>query len=114
VISGRLGATAIARLAIAPTLAYVVNITGSGQRAPVAERPVVLPPEYRNGERHMPQFPFSRLKETIRASAELRRECADAARRARAEFLQTRASTQKTVIESQELMAEADAIIAKR
>jgi hypothetical protein len=62
----------------------------------------------------MPHFPLSRLKETVRASAECRRECADAARRARAEFLETRASTQKTIIESQQLMAEVDAIIAKR
>ena len=62
----------------------------------------------------MPPSRFSRLQETIRASAETRRHCADAARRARTELVETRASTQKIIIESQELMAKADAIIAKR
>jgi hypothetical protein len=60
----------------------------------------------------MPQSP--RLQETIRASAETPRQGANAVRRARAELAETTAATRKTIIESQELMAEADAIIAKR
>ena len=62
----------------------------------------------------MPRSPFSRLKETVRASAEFRRECADAARRARAELAETTAATRKTIIESQELMAKAEAVIGRR
>jgi hypothetical protein len=60
----------------------------------------------------MPQSP--RLQETIRASAETRRQGANAVLRARAELAETRAATRKTIIESQQLMAEAEAVIAGR
>jgi hypothetical protein len=39
----------LSRFAILPASAYVLFITGNCQRASVAERPVVLPPEHRNG-----------------------------------------------------------------
>jgi hypothetical protein len=58
----------------------------------------------------VPQFPFSRLQETVEA----RRECADMARRARTELAETRAASQKAIAESRKLIAEADAILAKR
>ena len=62
----------------------------------------------------MPQSSFLSLRETIRASGETRREDANALRRARTELVETRAATQKTITDSRELMAEADAIIARR
>jgi hypothetical protein len=62
----------------------------------------------------MPQFPFSRSQEAVRASIEVRRECADMARRARNEMTETKAAAQKAIIESRELMAQADAIVARR
>jgi hypothetical protein len=62
----------------------------------------------------MPQFPFLRLRETVRASAEIRREGADAARRAWTEMAEIKAGAQKAIIESRELMAQADAIIPRR
>jgi len=62
----------------------------------------------------MPRSPFSRLKETVRAGAETPRECVDASRRALAELAEARAASCKAIVESQELMAEADAIIARR
>jgi hypothetical protein len=60
----------------------------------------------------MPQSPLSRLQETVRTSAEIRREGADAARRARAELVETRAALRKAIVESRKLMAEIDALIA--
>jgi hypothetical protein len=61
----------------------------------------------------MPRFPFSRLQETVRAGAELRRELADMARRSRTELAETSAATQKAIFDSRELMAKIDAIVAK-
>jgi hypothetical protein len=60
----------------------------------------------------MPQFSFLPLRETVRASAEIRRECAEMARRARAELVETRAATGKIIIESRKLMAEIDVLVA--
>ena len=62
----------------------------------------------------MPQSPISRFQETVSASVESRRECANAVRRTRSEMAETRAVTRKTIIESQELMAEVDDVIARR
>ena len=53
-----------------------------------------------------------RLRDIITANAATRRECADAVRRAQAELAQTRAATRKTIIESRELMARIDVLIA--
>jgi hypothetical protein len=66
------------------------------------------------GERYMRQSHFVYAREIVRTAAETRRECAEMARRSRFEMAEVRAATLKTVIESQELMAEADAILAKR
>jgi hypothetical protein len=62
----------------------------------------------------MPQFPFSRLQDTARASVEARHECADMARRARFELAETRAASRRTIAESRNLTAEADAVPARR
>src|SRR5215467_12292430 len=62
----------------------------------------------------MPQSPFSRFQETVSASVESRRERANAVRRTRSEMAETIAVTRKTIIESQELMAEVDDVIARR
>jgi len=62
----------------------------------------------------MPQSPFSGFQETVRASAKIRRECMDVVHRARSELVETRAASRKAIVESRDLMAEADAIIARR
>jgi hypothetical protein len=56
----------------------------------------------------MPHF-----QENIRVAAEIQRECADAARRARSEVAETRAATLKAIAESRGLMAKIDAVMAK-
>jgi hypothetical protein len=43
----------------------------------------------------MLQTPFSRLQETVRASAEIRRECVDTAPRARAQSVEAGAASRK-------------------
>jgi hypothetical protein len=60
-------------------------------------------------ERHMPHF-----QEDIRVAAEIQRECADAARRTRSEMAEIKAGARKAIAESRELMAKADAVMAKR
>ena len=64
----------------------------------------------------MPQIPFFHLQEIVRAVAESesRRECRLALDRARSEMAEIKAATRKTIIESRELMAEADAVMARR
>jgi hypothetical protein len=62
----------------------------------------------------MPQSHFVYAREIVRTAAETRHECTDMARNARSELAEIRAATRKTIIESQELMAEVDAILAKR
>jgi hypothetical protein len=62
----------------------------------------------------MPQSSYLQGREINRSAAEIRRECADAARRARSELAEARAAARKTIIESRDLMAEADAIMARR
>jgi hypothetical protein len=61
----------------------------------------------------MPQSHFSQAREAIRAAAEARRECAEMARRTCFEMADTRAATRKAIIESRELMAKIDAVMAK-
>ena len=62
----------------------------------------------------MPQSYFSHARETIRAASESRQECPDFMRRAQAELTETSAATRKAIIESREVMAQADAILARR
>jgi uncharacterized protein YaiL (DUF2058 family) len=62
----------------------------------------------------MPQSNFVYTQEIVRSTAEARRECAEMARRTRFEMDETISSTQRAIIESRELMAKADAILAKR
>ena len=62
----------------------------------------------------MPQSHFVDAREIVRIAAETRRECADMARRSRSEMAEIRAAARKMIIESRELMAEVDAILAKR
>ena len=54
------------------------------------------------------------LQEIVRITAKMRRDCADATRHARADMAETIAATREAITKSQELMAEADAIIARR
>ena len=62
----------------------------------------------------MPQSHFVDAREIVLIAAETRRECADMARRSRSEMAEIRAAARKMIIESRELMAEVDAILAKR
>jgi hypothetical protein len=64
----------------------------------------------------MAQCPFFLLQQIIRAvtEAESRHECRLAFDRARSEMAEIRAATRKTISESRELMAEADAVLARR
>lgn len=64
----------------------------------------------------MQQSQFLNLQEIVRAvtGSESRRECRRVLDRARSEMAEIRAATRKTIIESRELMAEADAVIARR
>jgi hypothetical protein len=62
----------------------------------------------------MPQSHFAYAREIVRTAAEIRREWTVLARRALAQVAEARAATQKTIIESRELMAEIDAVLAKR
>jgi hypothetical protein len=62
----------------------------------------------------MAQFSsLSSSQELRRKSAENRRECADMVRRCRFELRETRAATEVAITESRELMAQADAIMAR-
>ena len=61
----------------------------------------------------MRQSHFTSARE-IRTAAETRRECTVLARRALAQVAEARAATRKTIIESRELMAKIDAVLAKR
>jgi hypothetical protein len=97
-------------IAVSPSSPYVVAITGNGQWAPVAERQVVLPPEGQR-ERDMPQAHFLDFQVMVSAS---RRDRLLEFNRAQSEFAQAKAATRKAIVESQELMAEVDAVMAKR
>jgi hypothetical protein len=62
----------------------------------------------------MAQFtPLSSSQELRRKGAESRRECADMVRRCRFELRETRAATEAAITGSRDLMAQADAIIAR-
>jgi hypothetical protein len=61
----------------------------------------------------MPQSNFVYAQEVVRSAAKARRECAEMARRTHFEMVEIRTSI-RAIIESRELMAEADAILAKR
>lgn len=56
----------------------------------------------------MPQSHFVYAREIVRTAAQIRRECAEMTRRSRAEMAEIRAATQKTIMESRELMAQID------
>jgi hypothetical protein len=62
----------------------------------------------------MPQTNFVHTREIVRSAAEARRECAELARRTPFGMVEIRSSTRRAIIESWKLMAEADAILAKR
>jgi hypothetical protein len=62
----------------------------------------------------MAQSNFVYTQETVRSTAQARRECAAMVRRTRFEMVEIRSSARTAIIESRELMAEADAILAKR
>jgi hypothetical protein len=62
----------------------------------------------------MPQSHFAYAREIVLTAAEIRRECAEMARRTRSEMEEVRAATRKAIIESRELMAGIDGILAKR
>jgi anti-sigma-K factor RskA len=64
----------------------------------------------------MQQSQFLHLQEIVSAVArsEARRECRRALDRVRSEMAEIRAATQKTIIESRELMAQVDEVIAWR
>jgi len=66
--------------------------------------------------RHMPQSSFLHLQGIVRAVIESkpRHECRLALDRARSEMAEISAGTRKAIDESRELMAEADAVLARR
>ena len=106
---GLMGGGAVARIAVHVPSAY---LSGYHRQRPkggsAAERPVALPPEYRKGERHMPQSSFLHLRDAAWMAAEAQQACV----RAWCELMEIRAETWDAIATSRELMAEIDVALA--